>query len=61
MTALWKGLRGQLAAPVDLERLPASLLERYAGEPAEQLVALLRQLSPLSLAHSADALPEHAE
>jgi hypothetical protein len=34
---------------VDLERLPRSLLERFAGEPQEQLVALLRQLSPLSV------------
>lgn len=61
VTPLWKGLRGQLAAPVDLERLPASLLERYAGEPEEQLVALLRQLSPLSLPTAPNAVTEHAE
>jgi hypothetical protein len=48
-TPVWKTLQGRLASPVDLERLPRSLLERFAGEPQEQLVALLRQLSPLSV------------
>jgi hypothetical protein len=34
--------------PVDHERLPASLLERFAGDCAERLIALLRFLSPLT-------------
>jgi hypothetical protein len=46
---------------VDLERLPRSLLERFAGEPQEQLVALLRQLSPLSVTSPPSAVTEHAE
>jgi hypothetical protein len=52
VTPLWNALRGRLAAPVDLTRLPVSLLERFSGEPGEQLVALLRQLSRLSVTSS---------
>jgi hypothetical protein len=46
---------------VDLERLPGSLLKRFAGEPHEQLVALLRQLSALSVTSPPSAVSEHAE
>jgi hypothetical protein len=60
-TPVWKTLQGRLASPVDLERLPRSLLERFAGEPQEQLVALLRQLSPLSVTSPPSAVTEHAE
>lgn len=48
-TPLWKELRGRLATPVELGRLPASLLERFGGEPRDRLIALLEQLSPLSV------------
>jgi hypothetical protein len=34
--------------PVDRQRLPASLLERFAGGGGEQLLALLRLLAPIS-------------
>jgi hypothetical protein len=34
--------------PVDQSRLPAALIERFAGSAAERLIALLRFLAPLS-------------
>jgi hypothetical protein len=34
--------------PVDIDRLPVSLLERFAGGPAEKLIGLLRFLGPLT-------------
>jgi hypothetical protein len=34
--------------PVDEARLPASLLERFAGEAAAQLISLLRLLLPIT-------------
>ena len=47
-TPVWKAARGLLATPLDPSRLPASLLERFGGDPFEQVVAALRFLSPLS-------------
>ena len=41
-------LRGHLADPVDLGRLPAALLERFDGDERQRLVALLRVLLPLT-------------
>jgi hypothetical protein len=61
VTPLWKELRGRLSTPVDLERLPASLLERFAGGLHEQLVAMLKQLSPLSVPSPPSTVPEHVE
>lgn len=61
VTALWKELRGRLATPVDPERLPASLLERFAGEAAEQLLALLKQLSPLSVVSAPSVATDSTE
>lgn len=49
-TPLWKAARGRLAEPVTESRLPASLLERFDGAPVEQLIAMLKLLSPLSVA-----------
>jgi hypothetical protein len=49
-TPVWREAKGQLAEPVEESRLPASLLERFAGTPLDQLVALLKLLSPLSVA-----------
>jgi hypothetical protein len=60
-TPVWKTLQGRLATPVDPERLPGSLLERFAGQPQEQLVALLSQLSALSVASPPSAVTEHGE
>jgi hypothetical protein len=34
--------------PVDLQQAPGSLLERFLGEAADALAALLRFLSPLT-------------
>jgi hypothetical protein len=37
-----------VAPPIDIAGLPVSLLERFAGDVREQLVALLRFLGPLT-------------
>jgi hypothetical protein len=37
-----------VAPPIDITGLPVSLLERFAGDVREQLVALLRFLGPLT-------------
>ncbi|NEX23661.1 hypothetical protein G3480_25880 [Thiorhodococcus mannitoliphagus] len=47
-TALWRGAQGCLMPPVDLQQAPASLLERFGGDAADALAALLRFLSPLT-------------
>jgi hypothetical protein len=52
----WAELAGMLMPPVAVAQLPASLLERFAGTPAERLLSLLRSLSPLSV----DSAREHA-
>ncbi len=44
----WKIAAAALMPPVDPGRLPASLLERFAGDAAAQLIALLRFLLPIS-------------
>jgi len=41
-------VRGHLAAPVDSRGLPASLLERFAGDERGRLLAMLRALLPLT-------------
>jgi hypothetical protein len=46
-TPFWKGARGRLMPPVEEERLPASLLERFA-ECAPRLEACLCFLAPLT-------------
>ena len=46
--AWWSEKRGCLLPPVDEAVLPASLLERFVGEPWERLVSLLRFVSPLT-------------
>jgi hypothetical protein len=40
--------RAAVATPIDLEALPVSLLDRFAGGLRDQLVALLRFLGPLT-------------
>jgi hypothetical protein len=47
-TAFWQGVRGTLREPVSTHALPASLLERFAGDRATQLLGLLRFLGPLT-------------
>jgi hypothetical protein len=45
----WRGCSGLFATPVDTSRLPASLLERFAGEAVERLVSTLSFLQPISV------------
>lgn len=47
-THFWRGTGRTLMPPVSVQELPASLLERFAGAPAERLLLLLRWLSPIS-------------
>jgi hypothetical protein len=47
-SGFWKAARASFSPPVAASAAPNSLLERFAGEPHEQLAALLRFLSPLS-------------
>ena len=44
----WQAARAALIPPVDQHRLPASLLERFAGGGADQLLALLHFLAPIT-------------
>ena len=45
----WRAARARLGSPVAEETLPASLLERFAGDEAARLVAVLRFLAPLTV------------
>lgn len=45
---VWRELRGRLQQPVDEHALPRSLLSAFQGGEAEQLLALLRALLPLT-------------
>jgi hypothetical protein len=40
--------RAAMATPIDIAGLPVSLLDRFAGDVREQLIALLRFLGPLT-------------
>jgi len=40
--------RAAFMPPVDEDRLPAVLLERFAGDATERMLALLRFLAPLT-------------
>jgi hypothetical protein len=44
----WRLAAAAFMPPIDKERLPASLLERFAGSVGEQLIALLRFLGPIT-------------
>ena len=44
----WRVAAAAFMPPVDKGRLPASLLERFAGSLQEQLIALLRFLGPIT-------------
>jgi len=49
-TAFWRTARSRFATPVELSRLPATLLERFRGATlAEQVQALLVFLAPLTI------------
>lgn len=49
-STFWRGARGQLRTPVAADALPGALLERFAGDLREQLIAGLRFLSPITTA-----------
>ena len=40
--------RAAVVTPIDIAALPVSLLDRFAGDMGEQLIALLRFLGPLT-------------
>lgn len=48
VTRFWHIARASFMPPVDHARLPAALLDRFAGDPGERLIALLRFLGPLT-------------
>ena len=47
-TPFWQGARAALMPPVDPAKLPASLLERFAGSGADRMIALLRFIAPIT-------------
>lgn len=44
----WQIARARFMPPVDGARLPATLIERFTGDDADQLVAALRFLAPIT-------------
>ncbi|MCC6294016.1 MAG: hypothetical protein IT164_15300 [Bryobacterales bacterium] len=48
LTALWRAACGRFVPPLAPEYLPANLLERFTGAPADQLLRLLWFLTPLT-------------
>lgn len=44
----WKAASAAFMPPIQPSRLPASLLDRFAGSAEERLVALLRFLAPIT-------------
>ena len=48
-TPFWQAARAAFMPPVDEKRIPAALLERFAGSSAEKrMIALLRFLAPIT-------------
>jgi hypothetical protein len=47
-TAFWRNARAAFSPPVEQNRLPVTLFERFRGEAAERLIALLRFISPIT-------------
>jgi hypothetical protein len=44
----WQSARAAFMPPVDQDRLPASLIERFTGGGGERLMALLRFIAPIT-------------
>jgi hypothetical protein len=44
----WQIGRAAFMPPVDQDRLPASLIERFTGRGGERLIALLRFIAPIT-------------
>jgi hypothetical protein len=49
-TSFWRTAASTLMPPLERSQLPASLLERFAGDPQDRLLALLRYLLPITTA-----------
>ena len=49
ITTLWRGAGGRFVPPVAVECMPASVLERFAGTPAQSMRHLLRFLAPVTV------------
>jgi hypothetical protein len=47
-SAFWQMARAAFMPPVEQDRLPAALIERFRGAGTEPLIALLRFISPLT-------------
>lgn len=47
-TPFWQAARAALMPPVEHGRLPASLLDRFAGNDADRMIALLRFVLPIT-------------
>jgi len=47
-TPFWQSARARFDTPLSIGALPASLLERFSGDPASQLLGVLRFLGPLT-------------
>jgi len=47
-TPFWNVARATFMPPIDCQHLPASLLERFTGDDADRLVALLRFIGPVT-------------
>lgn len=54
-TPFWRAKSADLMPPVDAARLPAALLERFAGGAAQQLIAFLSFLGPMTAGTSMQA------
>jgi hypothetical protein len=47
-TPFWRAASSRLMPPVEHSELPGSLLERFAGAARDQLISVLRWISPLT-------------
>ena len=47
-TPFWQSARASFDTPVSTVALPASLMERFSGDPSTQLLGVLRFLGPLT-------------
>jgi hypothetical protein len=54
-TPFWRAQSAGLMPPIDAARLPAALLERFAGDAAQQLIAFLSFLRPITTGASMQA------
>jgi len=61
-TPFWQTARAAFMPPVEHDRMPATLLDRFLGSQSDRLVALLRFLGPITggLSHPARLRRGHA-